>query len=128
MNENAQNWVEALESGEYAQGEGWLCADGAFCCLGVACDLAVKAGVEIAVDRRSVTTRHGDRILTSYGRIETRLPRLVMDWLGLASDDGCPADGGYADSLMVMNDGGKTFAEIAAVIRSEPPGLFREDA
>ena len=40
-----KQWVEALRSGEYKQGQAVLCKDDAFCCLGVLCDLAVKAGV-----------------------------------------------------------------------------------
>ena len=33
-------WVAALRSGEYTQGQGWLkSADGRYCCLGVLCTL-----------------------------------------------------------------------------------------
>src|SRR4051812_34484552 len=43
--EHRDIWVKALRSGEYKQTKGALhTADGAFCCLGVACDLALKAG------------------------------------------------------------------------------------
>lgn len=39
-------WVAALRSGEYKQGRGQLRnTDDEYCCLGVLCDLAVKAGV-----------------------------------------------------------------------------------
>ena len=30
-------WVDALRSGEYRQGTGWLERGGAYCCLGVLC-------------------------------------------------------------------------------------------
>jgi len=32
-------WVEALRSGNYRQGQRWLCADDAYCCLGVLCEV-----------------------------------------------------------------------------------------
>ena len=45
MNANAEKWVAALESGEYDQTAGRLRNGDSFCCLGVACELAVKDGV-----------------------------------------------------------------------------------
>jgi hypothetical protein len=33
-------WVEALRSGKYQQGQGYLQKDGKFCCLGVLCDVS----------------------------------------------------------------------------------------
>jgi hypothetical protein len=39
------SWVEALRSEEYKQGANALHRNGTFCCLGVLCDLAEKAGV-----------------------------------------------------------------------------------
>jgi len=47
-------WIEALRSGKYEQGRGALNKDGKFCCLGVLCDLAVKAGVEVEVNKDAV--------------------------------------------------------------------------
>ena len=39
--QNLRNWIKALRSGDYKQGEGCLYnnKDDSFCCLGVACDL-----------------------------------------------------------------------------------------
>jgi len=47
MNKNiSRQWTAALRSGEYKQGQGMLRNDGGdYCCLGVLCDLARKAGV-----------------------------------------------------------------------------------
>ena len=45
MNANAKKWVRALRSGKYKQGREWLRAGDTFCCLGVACELAIKAKV-----------------------------------------------------------------------------------
>jgi hypothetical protein len=38
-------WLAALRSGEYQQGKGQLNCDNTYCCLGVACDIAVKEGM-----------------------------------------------------------------------------------
>lgn len=49
--ENVRRWVDALRSGEYKQGNGALCIynpradEFRFCCLGVATQEAIKAGV-----------------------------------------------------------------------------------
>lgn len=80
-----RQWVEALRSGDYQQGKEYLRKDDKFCCLGVLCDLAVKAGV--------VTEAPGVNGSTLYGvegdRDSEVLPRAVMDWAGL--DDRVPS-------------------------------------
>ena len=38
-------WMTALRSGKYKQTTGTLADQDGHCCLGVACDLAVKAGI-----------------------------------------------------------------------------------
>ena len=40
LTEAQEEWLVALESGEYKQGRGRLRDDNGFCCLGVACDLS----------------------------------------------------------------------------------------
>lgn len=102
-------WTAALRSGEYRQGSGTLHnhANNSFCCLGVLCALAVKAGVTTRSEKPDV---HG----YSYGPGEevTYLPHVVMEWAGL--DSFTPkADG---KELAILNDSGKTFAEIADII------------
>jgi hypothetical protein len=44
-------WVEALRSNDYLQGRGALNRNGLFCCLGVLCDVALKNGIDLPVDR-----------------------------------------------------------------------------
>lgn len=104
-------WVAALRSGEYRQGAGLLHSPdtGTYCCLGVACDLAVKHGVIKSYD--------------GYEAVLGGTARPVVQWLGL-SDDSAGYDGGRGQ-LTYDNDVGKTFAEIADIIESNPPGLFR---
>lgn len=118
ISENVESWCVALESGDYKQGHVNLRSAGnLFCCLGVACDLAVKAGVI------KEPTLMGTKYM--YG-IEKRvgcLPEAVREWLGLRGDS---AD----DELIKLNDGIYdeprcfTFAEIAAYIRTRPRALF----
>lgn len=105
-----QQWTAALRSGEYKQGSSALHdeSDGvhSYCCLGVLCDLAVKAGVKVEVEKR-------DGGVFYYDKDGSYLPDSVMDWAGL--DTGNPQT--PAGSCAHMNDGrGMSFAEIADVI------------
>ena len=56
-----QQWVTALRSGEYAQGNGHLRKDDEYCCLGVLCDIAVKAAVTHGRQRRGHVSVRGIR-------------------------------------------------------------------
>ncbi len=69
-------WTAALRSGEYRQGTATLrSVVDRFCCLGVLCDLAEKAGVI-----RAHKTPDGD---WTYDGEEAFLPEAVMDWAGI---------------------------------------------
>lgn len=135
MNPNAQKWVEALRSGEYPQTEGKLTRWGAglspalnrtypvgHCCLGVACELAVKDGVEINV-------MHDERGYVHYDGEDNYLPPSVVEWLGFtksASSQGVyKEDDNRVLSLAKLNDEGSTFNEIADVIEENAERLFR---
>lgn len=105
-------WCEALESGEYKEGVEVLARDGNYCCLGVLADLAVKHD-----------------IITSFdGEMSDLADDLepVQNWAGLSY-----CDGSYQSERAVMenslagdNDEGKSFKQIAEIIRSEPRGLL----
>ena len=118
MNDNARAWVKALRSGEYGQCEAFLAYDGRYCCLGVACELAVKAGVipEPVEDESRGCLVYG-------GEDYEVLPQQVQEWLGLRTSKG---DFGDGDSLTQRNDDGEDFQEIADLIEGEPPHLFVE--
>lgn len=97
-------WVEALRAGEYTQTTGTLRDHTGYCCLGV----AVK-------------------VLTSIADEEVREDNLaqypkVRRTLGLRDSWGTYDPN---SSLTEDNDSGKTFAEIADIIESEPDGLFK---
>jgi hypothetical protein len=74
--ENMDKFLAALRSGDYQQARNQLeSREGGFCCLGVACNLAHKAGV---VDRED--TQWG---AIYYNGTSGALPEEVGDWLGL---------------------------------------------
>ncbi len=113
--ENILKWAEDLESGKYPQAKGALNNEEGLCCLGVACEGAIENGVPVSVVRtQSGVFYDGDRQV---------LPESVQDWLGMDSADPIVefvADDGTEtwDSLAILNDDlGKTFPEIAAIIR-----------
>lgn len=74
-----KQWVEALRSGEYIQGTNRLQSGGKFCCLGVLCDLAEKAGVIEGIPS-------GCYDATLYDGSVSFLPSKVQRWAGLSTD------------------------------------------
>lgn len=120
---NREKWVEALRSGEYEQGKGALrvYTDGedAFCCLGVACDLAVRSG------EGNWSGGYFYSVSGDPGNFQV-LPKSIQDWLGLTNDSailGTPleygTEGGHAWLLTELNDHvGYSFAQIADLIES----------
>jgi hypothetical protein len=119
LNKNAKAWVKALRGRRFKQAKHYLYAgSNQYCCLGVACKLYQE--------------QHKLGKTPSYLKVkqETCLPDEVMDWLGLADHEGCYVDRGDPDCLnhlTNLNDNkGFTFKQIAAVIESEPEGLFVE--
>lgn len=94
-----EEWPEALESGEFKQGKGCLLEDGKYCCLGVACEL---------LSRKRLLPRNGVN-----GWIDlSALPQKAQDLLGISTV------GHYRrTSLATLNDRGKSFKQIAKLIR-----------
>lgn len=110
-------WVEALRSGRYQQGDGALRArNNKFCCLGVLCDLHASA-----VGREWDWDDDGDAY--SYGGYSELLPTSVMEWAEL--EDDAPTVqydiGGTkcTDNLASLNDEGRTFDWIADKIEEQ---------
>jgi hypothetical protein len=119
LNTNAKLWVDELRSGKYKQGQGYLFNDGCYCCLGVACELYQQKVGDLEI--REILDRR------LYDGEEGILPEKVSKWLGLST-----MEGDYFDefrgttTLHERNDDGDTFEEIADLIESEPPNLFKE--
>jgi hypothetical protein len=114
LNKNAKKWVAALRSRKYKQTTGALRRGNTFCCLGVACELAVKAGVIPPAKNES------------YAGHDANLPGEVVKWLGLANSEGDFTErNGTLNCLMNLNDAEKKkFYQIARVIERQPKGLF----
>lgn len=129
LNPNAQQWLYALRSGDYAQGFGALKRlnndNPEFCCLGVACDLYLKAvgGSWVAENFSSQNKVKTIRFITIEGvQCQGDLPEVVANWLGLVHANG---KSDKYDPLTVLNDSKLlTFTQIADFIESEPDGLF----
>jgi hypothetical protein len=116
LNKNARKWVEALRSGKFKQSRFVLRNEEGFCCLGVACEVAVREGV--IPEARAGKDRY------DYDNEISSLPERVQNWLGLRTPYGYAE--GY-QSLESLNDSGEySFEQIANVIESKPKGLFRE--
>lgn len=117
-------WVEALRSGEYRQCKDVLhnVDEQALCCFGVACEVYQKhvGGLEIT------ESKCGNKTLLLYSGEMTSPPWEVIKWLGLSSRSGRYEGERDRAALMGDNDRGKTFAQIADIIESNPPGLLEE--
>lgn len=101
-----RKWIEALRSGYYKQGKFSLCfslfVDNYYCCLGVACKISgVKSNIE-----NECEFFDGQKLL---------LPISVKHKLGMSSENGEFDE----SSLVLLNDRGSTFNEIASVIENE---------
>lgn len=104
-----EQWTGALRSGDYNQGTGHLREGDGYCCLGVLCDLAVKAGVipEPSVSDSGVYT-YCDAQRSRY-----YLPHAVRLWAELDSDNPTVRVQGGNMYLAELNDDGVPFDEIA---------------
>lgn len=119
--ENIKKWVEALESGEYKQTTGVLRDYDGYCCLGVACDLYLKeksiSWTKPSIDNSHYSIQHEG---LNSADSETLLPSIAT-WLfnnDLLEWSGDPKIQGFF--LTEWNDDkGKTFKEIAKLIREE---------
>lgn len=129
--ENIRKWVEALRSGEYRQGKGYLqTGDGRFCCLGVACE--ISGLVEVAPPPERVTAKTGEFYTGGGERLayinptdesdwsRVVLPVAVQDWLGLDRDNPYLTWGDDRREAANLNDEfDLSFSEIADLIEEE---------
>lgn len=84
-------WVAALRSGEYRQAKNALKTADGYCCLGVLCDIQ---GADF------------DAIFEKFGSLSlSENPEQYLGMLGF-----------HSSKLSQMNDGGKSFLEIAQYI------------
>lgn len=107
-------WLEALRSGDYKQGKGYLRTNEGHCCLGVLCEVAIANGVPV--------TREEEQGYHYYDSDCAMPPAEVMEWAGL--DVGNPTvldrdNPNFETTLATMNDSGASFEKIAAVIEEQ---------
>ncbi len=130
--------AKALESGDYTQGNGFLCREDRYCCLGIACEMFIKheAG---GLTKTGGLTKRGDSYLKEvqqYGLegdpvfSSAFLPSNVMAWLDFKYRDGTwdksmkVAGTRSTSSMAATNDAGVSFANIAVLFRNPPKGLL----
>ncbi len=99
-----QKWVDALKSGDYQQTRATLKDQSGFCCLGVLCDLYSKeTGEDWVQDGRDYYP-----------------PTAVCEWAGFVNTYNPKVEYGEERlSLADLNDNGKSFKEIAAIIQEQ---------
>lgn len=121
--DNIARWVEALESGQYEQAKGVLARRGEdgkvrYCCLGVACDVAMRNGVNLHTEDSE--TIEGSPVIV-YDGWDGILPEAVADWLGFDNQNPVLTTsllGGGSTTASSMNDGlGFAFTRIAQAVR-----------
>ena len=114
--------VEALESGEYEQGKKQLAYTDRktgvtrYCCLGVACEAAIKSGkhLDTRIERGSLVDTH------RYGKEGAMgsLPAEMIEWLDTEYDPELNDIEGNSTTAVGLNDGlDYTFDLIAAEMR-----------
>lgn len=118
---NQTAWLEALESGLYSQGQGYLKTARGYCCLGVACEVLLGAPTG------SNKTLHDETCATWNGSFGYP-PIQIVEMLGLYDERGTPSRiEGVPFALTDLNDNcEKTFKEIAATVRNDPSMYFKE--
>jgi len=125
-------WLEALESGKYAQGHRQLKNGNAYCCLGVLCELA-----ELPFTPPKATGSYSWEYGFSFGANISNgyLPTEFGETVGLRGCRGNLAEhfldsaGNGVYSLADCNDvAAMSFPEIAAYIRQNPKNVFTKAA
>lgn len=112
MKEPVKKWVEALRSGNYRQGTGFLKNGDRFCCLGVMCDIHdpnkwIKGGIYFDGGEFTQLPPH------NLAKIFT--PKSIPLFRSTHF---------FVKVLARFNDDGKTFDEIADIIEAIEEGNF----
>jgi hypothetical protein len=114
-------WIEALLSGEYKQGSGYLKLrvgnEISFCCLGVLCDLYQKQN-SIGID---LWIKGEEQFFKIFGEGKI-LPVEVKNWAELNSCRGLNLlIDGQTGPMTEHNDRGASFAQIAEAMKEKNP-------
>ncbi len=104
--ENIKLWIKALRSGRFKQGRGMLAPKDLFCCLGVACEVAIENDVTAKKTPLNGAFRYDKQL--------AHLPTSVRKWLGIARINPI-LNAGFSASI--LNDArGWDFNQIADAI------------
>ncbi len=119
--EKKAEWVRRLRSGRYKQAVGILCrrnraGDLRYCCLGVLCEMAVRAGV---IKRARGTFRGQVAYIQDGCEFTGFLPSAVVSWAGLDSDNPVVRTHSKRRTLSALNDAQVSFADIASIIEEQ---------
>lgn len=114
--ENFRKWLDALRSGNYRQGRHVLekPAHGdeptQYCCLGVACRVAMENGVELEVKETTTSVE--------FDSHSGQLPGKVLRWLGVSNYSLLvqTSQDGVHVPVSIINDDGECFANIADLL------------
>ena len=97
--ENIQKLVHELRTTEKLQGQDYLASRGTYCCMGIACEIALSNGVKLDVYRPSA-----GRPVWYYNSLYT-LPKEVQDFYGFDnSDPALFAEDGELSCASELND------------------------
>lgn len=116
-------YLDALRNGGYVQGRAALNANGAFCCLGVYCDVVDPGAWSVEPGATGVFNTFAESSSYLWGEAV----RSFMEEFNVPPF----AIGAVLDELINMNDGGyKTFDEIADWLEDDLPSFiaFQMDA
>lgn len=120
--ENMRLFIEALRSGEYRQTTKNLAvkrgdSEWGYCCLGVACEVAIASGVELEVTESETRYTESTIYRRRYNGTAAVMPEPVVEWLGLppltADPDLIVGDGEIRCASYLNDDRKLTFAQIA---------------
>lgn len=104
--EIAELWCQELESDFWQQGKYFLEHSNAFCVYGVLANLAATHGI----------CSHSGKYIGLFDNEMLLVPESVVNWAELKSVNGVISK--YKYPLAEMNDKGKSFKQLAEIIRS----------
>jgi hypothetical protein len=111
-----QQWVDTLRFGNYPQTVKSLQDDNGYCCLGVLCELAVKAGIIPAPVYAADDGISGTKVWHYDDDFTVVLPYRVSQWAGLPTDNPV-IDPDNGKTAINCNDNGQSFSDIADLIQ-----------
>lgn len=125
-----EKWVDALQSGDYEQGNGKLRSHQGFCCLGVLCDIYAQEPFTKGWQFKGDCEKNLLPMDYWYFDGESEfLPKTIMEWAELSDispkvkvsledeDDG--DEYFHYEDISDLNDSGYTFSQLAEIIENQ---------